>query len=127
MSIIKKASKLARKTIVSDEALNTTVAPVIDMIGKTLSDNVKVPDLLGVEVQEAKRILEELGFIVSVLEKRKPNSKYSLYKVNEVVDMEYPKPNPLLKGVAKGSVVKIYFADEDVLKRSASWTSKLLN
>ncbi|WP_251314966.1 PASTA domain-containing protein [Floricoccus penangensis] len=122
---------MARRAVVSDEALAKVVSPVLDktsnMVEKTLDNNVKVPDVRGVNFEEAKNILESMGFIVSVLEKRTPHKDYAKYRVNEIVDMEYPKPNPLLKGISRGSVVKIFTADEDILMKSNSWRRKFID
>lgn len=131
MSLIKNLGKVARKTIVGDEVLEKTVSPIVnksvDIIDKTLNDNIKVPDVLGINVDEAIVILETLGFKVSVLEVRTANKKYAKYKVREVVDMEYPKPNIILKGIPIGSVIKIFIADEEIIKKSNSWTHKLFD
>ena len=77
MSIIGKVGKLARQAVVSDSLLEKTVSPLVNKsvegIENTLNNNVKVPDVLGINSVEAKDILEKLGFHVSVLEVRKPN------------------------------------------------------
>ena len=127
MALAGKAAKFLRKTIVSDKTINKTVTPLVSMVDKKISDNIKVPDVLGIEVEEAKEILESVGFRVSILEMRKPNKKYANYKSKEVVDMEYPKPNAILKGIPRGSVVKIYIADESIIKKSRSWMRNVID
>lgn len=131
MSIIRKIGKAARQTVVGDDLLEKTISPVInksvDALEKTLNDNVKVPDVLGVDSEEAKSILENLGFHVSLLDVRTPNKKYAKYKVGEIVDMDYPKPNSILKGIPRGSVVKIFVANEEIIKKSNSWIRKIVD
>lgn len=131
MSIIGKVGKLARQAVVSDSLLEKTVSPLVNKsvegIENTLNNNVKVPDVLGINSVEAKDILEKLGFHVSVLEVRKPNKKYAKYNVGEIVDMEFSKPNVVLGGIPRGSVVKIFVADEEIISKSGSWMRKVLD
>ena len=131
MSIIGKVGKLARQAVVSDSLLEKTVSPLVnksvERIENTLNNNVKVPDVLGINSVEAKDILEKLGFHVSVLEVRKPNKKYAKYKVGEIVDMELSKPNVVLGGIPRGSVVKIFVAEEKIISKSGSWMRKVLD
>lgn len=131
MSIIGKVGKLARQAVVSDSLLEKTVSPLVNKsvegIENTLNNNVKVSDVLGINSVEAKDILEKLGFHVSVLEVRKPNKKYAKYKVGEIVDMEFSKPNVVLGGIPRGSVVKIFVADEEIISKSGSWMRKVLD
>ena len=82
---------------------------------------------MGINSVEAKDILEKLGFHVSVLEVKEPNKKYTKYKVGEIVDMEFSKPNVVLGGIPRGSVVKIFVADEEIISKSGSWMRKVLD
>ena len=122
---------MARQSIVSDDTVQKVISPVVqkttEVVEKTIDNNVKVPNVLGMQAQEAKDVLESLGLKVSILKQRTPNKKYAKYESGEVIEMEYDTPSLILKGVHKGSLVKIYIADEEVLTKSKSWRYKLLS
>ena len=41
--------------------------------------------------------------------------------------MEFSKPNVVLGGIPRGSVVKIFVADEEIISKSGSWMRKVLD
>ena len=131
MGLIKNLGKMARQSLVSDDTVHAVISPIVqkttEAVEKTVDNNAKVPNVLGMQAKEAKDVLESLGLKVSILQQRTPNKKYAQYAPGEVVEMEYDTPSLILKGVHKGSLVKIYTADESVLTKSRSWRYKLLS
>lgn len=73
---------------------------------------VSIPNLIDVDVQQAKEILEGLGLrAITVL--AKPNKKYIKADVNEVVAM-----TPRSGKVQPGTLVKVYYVDAFVIEES---------
>ena len=73
---------------------------------------ISIPNLLDVDVQQAKELLEDLGLQVIVL-LAKPNKKYAKADPGEVVAMM-----PRSGKVRPGSLVKLYYADAFVIDES---------
>ena len=73
---------------------------------------VAIPNLLDVDVQQAKEHLEGLGLQVIVL-LAKPNKRYAKADAGEVVAML-----PRSGKVRPGSLVKLYYVDDHVVEES---------
>ncbi len=73
---------------------------------------VAIPNLLDVDVQQAKEHLEGLGLQVIVL-LAKPNKRYTKADAGEVVAMM-----PRSGKVRPGSLVKLYYVDDHVVEES---------
>ena len=73
---------------------------------------VAIPNLLDVDVQQAKEHLEGLGLQVIVL-LAKPNKRYTKADAGEVVAML-----PRSGKVRPGSLVKLYYVDDHVVEES---------
>ena len=73
---------------------------------------VAIPNLLDVDVQQAKKHLEGLGLQVIVL-LAKPNKRYAKADAGEVVAML-----PRSGKVRPGSLVKLYYVDDHVVEES---------
>ncbi|MGT2800139.1 PASTA domain-containing protein [Streptococcus sp. zg-86] len=77
----------------------------IDHIGKK-----EVPNVIELDLAEAKKHLTDMGFRVSAV-LLKPERKYAKKRYNEVVDYS---PG----WVEKKGLVKIYYVDEEVVEAS---------
>ena len=131
MSIIGKVGKLARQAVVSDSLLEKTVSPLVNKsvegIENTLNNNVKVPDVLGINSVEAKDILEKLGFHVSVLEVGNLIKNIRNTRLEKLWIWNFLNLMLFLGGIPRGSVVKIFVADEEIISKSGSWMRKVLD
>ena len=79
-----------------------------------------LPDVTQLPIDQGKEYLKELGFHVVVL-LAKPKARYMTEEVGEIVAMQ-PKPGK----VTKGSLVKLYYVTEEVIKASQE-TGDLVN
>lgn len=73
---------------------------------------VTVPNLIDVDVHDAKKFLEKLGLqVIPIL--AKPDKKYAKADVNEVVAMK-----PRSGKVQPGTLVKVYYVDDYIIEES---------
>lgn len=101
------------------EAVGGTVREVAPLIEKSMDRRyekkqglVSLPNIVDIDVDEAKGILEELGFKVIVIQ-TKPNSRYAKSRNNEIV-ATIPKSGL----VEPGSLVKLYYVTDEVVEES---------
>ena len=77
-----------------------------------LAKEVSLPNVRGMDVLEAKKELEALGYRVA-LSQAYPNKGLVSKRVNQVLSMD-PKPNPLTT-IKVGSLIKLTYLDKDSL------------
>ena len=120
-NLLKNLNKLVDIIPDTTKIIGDTVqatAPIVDKAldrqhEKNLSQ-IQVPNVIDLDVEEAKRHLEETGFRVT-LTLVKPNKKYrqETTRDNEVVDM-IPKAGKF----DKGSLVKLYYINQEIIDAS---------
>ena len=120
-NLLKNLNKLVDIIPDTTKIIGDTVqaaAPIVDKAldrqhEKNLSQ-IQVPNVIDLDVEEAKRHLEEIGFRVT-LTLVKPNKKYrqETTRDNEVVDM-IPKAGKF----DKGSLIKLYYINQEIIDAS---------
>ena len=120
-NLLKNLNKLVDIIPDTTKIIGDTVqaaAPILDKAldrqhEKNLSQ-IQVPNVIDLDVEEAKRHLEEIGFRVT-LTLVKPNKKYrqETTRDNEVVDM-IPKAGKF----DKGSLIKLYYINQEIIDAS---------
>ncbi|HFI0862073.1 TPA: PASTA domain-containing protein [Streptococcus suis] len=120
-NLLKNLNKLVDIIPDTTKIIGDTVqaaAPIVDKAldrqhEKNLSQ-IQVPNVIDLDVEEAKRHLEEIGFRVT-LTLVKPNKKYrqETTRDNEVVDM-IPKAGKF----DKGSFIKLYYINQEIIDAS---------
>ena len=120
-NLLKNLNKLVDTIPDTTKIIGDTVqaaAPIVDKAldrqhEKNLSQ-IQVPNVIDLDVEEAKRHLEEIGFRVT-LTLVKPNKKYrqETTRDNEVVDM-IPKAGKF----DKGSLIKLYYINQEIIDAS---------
>lgn len=84
----------------------------IDRRHEHLQSLVPIPNLIDVDIDQAKQHLEKNGLsVIAIL--AKPNKRYAKADLGEVVAM-HPKSGKLLPG----GLVKLYYVDETVIEQS---------
>ena len=101
------------------ETINATIETSGPLIDKAMEHHyetkrnlIAVPNVIDMQVSDAKNYLESLGISVSTL-LEKPNRKLRMKSAGEVVNM-----NPKSGRVKVGSLIKIYYVDEMVIEES---------
>ncbi|MBS5747927.1 MAG: hypothetical protein KHW83_09095, partial [Streptococcus sp.] len=60
MGLIKNLGKMARQSLVSDDTVHAVISPIVqkttEAVEKTVDNNVKVPNVLGMQAMEAKDV-----------------------------------------------------------------------
>ena len=120
-NLLKNLNKLVDIIPDTTKIIGDTVqaaAPIVDKAldrqhEKNLSQ-IQVPNVIDLDVEEAKRHLEEIGFRVT-LTLVKPNKKYrqETTRDNEVVAM-IPKAGKF----DKGSLIKLYYINQEIIDAS---------
>ncbi|MGQ7625972.1 PASTA domain-containing protein [Streptococcus suis] len=120
-NLLKNLNKLVDIIPDTTKIIGDTVqaaAPILDKAldrqhEKNLSQ-IQVPNVIDLDVEKAKRHLEEIGFRVT-LTLVKPNKKYrqETTRDNEVVDM-IPKAGKF----DKGSLIKLYYINQEIIDAS---------
>ncbi|HEM3672526.1 TPA: PASTA domain-containing protein [Streptococcus suis] len=120
-NLLKNLNKLVDIIPDTTKIIGDTVqaaAPILDKAldrqhEKNLSQ-IQVPNVIDLDVEKAKRHLEEIGFRVT-LTLVKPNKKYrqETTRDNEVVDM-IPKAGKF----DKGSLIKLYYINQEIIDSS---------
>ena len=120
-NLLKNLNKLVDIIPDTTKIIGDTVqaaAPILDKAldrqhEKNLSQ-IQVPNVIDLDVEEAKRHLEEIGFRVT-LTLVKPNKKYrqETTRDNEVVAM-IPKAGKF----DKGSLIKLYYINQEIIDAS---------
>ena len=120
-NLLKNLNKLGDIIPDTTKIIGDTVqaaAPILDKAldrqhEKNLSQ-IQVPNVIDLDVEEAKRHLEEIGFRVT-LTLVKPKKKYrqETTRDNEVVDM-IPKAGKF----DKGSLIKLYYINQEIIDAS---------
>ncbi|WP_392452635.1 PASTA domain-containing protein [Streptococcus parasuis] len=120
-NLLKNLNKLVDIIPDTTKIIGDTVqaaAPIVDKAldrqhEKNLSQ-IQVPNVIDLDVEKAKRHLEEIGFRVT-LTLVKPNKKYrqETTRDNEVVDM-IPKAGKF----DKGSLIKLYYINQEIIDAS---------
>ena len=120
-NLLKNLNKLVDTIPDTTKIIGDTVqaaAPIVDKAldrqhEKNLSQ-IQVPNVIDLDVEEAKRHLEEIGFRVT-LTLVKPKKKYrqETTRDNEVVDM-IPKAGKF----DKGSLIKLYYINQEIIDAS---------
>ncbi|MFM1525334.1 MULTISPECIES: hypothetical protein [Helcococcus] len=106
---IKDNPEIAMETL---KVASSAVAGVFLGIKNTKDKYVKVPDVRDLLISDAEKVLSDLGFDVHVI-LDKPNAKYANERIEEVT-----KILPNSKKLVKGSLIKIYYLDEDGVEES---------
>lgn len=76
------------------------------------TDYVEVPNIIDLDIKEAEKILEDLGFVTHrVL--LNPKSRYYNQRVDTVI-----KTVPKSSKLKEGCHIKLYYIDKEVLKKS---------
>lgn len=83
---------------------------VNDIVVELSKQEVPLPDVVGLSLEEARELLEKMGYYVSALP-AKPNKKYAETAIHQVLSMS-PNPQFTLTPPKKGSLVKLYYLDE---------------
>ncbi|HFU3863001.1 TPA: PASTA domain-containing protein [Streptococcus suis] len=120
-NLLKNLNKLVDIIPDTTKIIGDTVqaaAPIVDKAldrqhEKNLSQ-IQVSNVIDLDVEEAKRHLEEIGFRIT-LTLVKPNKKYrqETTRDNEVVDM-IPKAGKF----DKGSLIKLYYINQEIIDAS---------
>ena len=120
-NLLKNLNKLVDIIPDTTKIIGDTVQATVPILDKALDrqheknlSQIQVPNVIDLDVEEAKRHLEETGFRVT-LTLVKPNKKYrqETTRDNEVVDM-IPKAGKF----DKGSLVKLYYINQEIIDAS---------
>lgn len=120
-NLLKNLNKLVDIIPDTTKIIGDTVQPATPIVDKALDrqheknlSQIQVPNVIDLDVEEAKRHLEEIGFRVT-LTLVKPNKKYrqETTRDNEVVDM-IPKAGKF----DKGSLIKLYYINQEIIDAS---------
>ena len=120
-NLLKNLNKLVDIIPDTTKIIGDTVQAAVPILDKALDrqheknlSQIQVPNVIDLDVEEAKRHLEEIGFRVT-LTLVKPNKKYrqETTRDNEVVDM-IPKAGKF----DKGSLVKLYYINQEIIDAS---------
>ena len=115
-NLLKNLNKLGDIIPDTTKIIGDTVQAAVTILDKALDrqheknlSQIQVPNVIDLDVEEAKRHLEEIGFRVT-LTLVKPKKKYrqETTRDNEVVDM-IPKAGKF----DKGSLIKLYYINQD--------------
>lgn len=125
IDIVNKALNIIPDTteILSDTIKSTTplVEKAMDRRFESQQQLVDLPNLIDLNISEAKETLEELGFKVVTIA-AKADKKFSKNKAEELVKME-PKPGRVRQGI----VVKLYYVTEEIVEESKNLRSNTPN
>lgn len=108
-SIIPDTTAIINKTIDNSRPI---IEKHMDQRHEKQMSLIKIDNVLNLPLEEAKEHLERQGFVVSAI-LAKPSKKLAQVHLNEVVQM-IPKSGKHLKG----SLVKLYYVDLDVINAS---------
>ena len=120
-NLLKNLNKLVDIIPDTTKIIGDTVQATVPILDKALDrqheknlSQIQVPNVIDLDVEEAKRHLEETGFRVT-LTLVKPNKKYrqETTRDNEVVDM-IPKAGKF----DKGSLIKLYYINQEIIDAS---------
>ena len=120
-NLLKNLNKLVDIIPDTTKIIGDTVQAAVPILDKALDrqheknlSQIQVPNVIDLDVEEAKRHLEEIGFRVT-LTLVKPNKKYrqETTRDNEVVDM-IPKAGKF----DKGSLIKLYYINQEIIDAS---------
>lgn len=120
-NLLKNLNKLVDIIPDTTKIIGDTVQATVPILDKALDrqheknlSQIQVPNVIDLDVEEAKRHLEEIGFRVT-LTLVKPNKKYrqETTRDNEVVDM-IPKAGKF----DKGSLIKLYYINQEIIDAS---------
>lgn len=120
----KKYAKADSGEVVAMSPRNGKVPPatlvklyyVNDIVIELSKQEVSLPDVVGLPLDEARDLLEKMGYHVSSLP-AKPDKKYAETAIHQVLSMS-PNPQFNLMPPKKGSLVKLYYLDEIGQKNS---------
>ncbi|MGV3028191.1 PASTA domain-containing protein [Streptococcus hyovaginalis] len=108
-SIIPDTTAIINKTIDNSRPI---IEKHMDQRHEKQMSLIKIDNVVNLPLEEAKEHLERQGFVVSTI-LAKPSKKLAQVHLNEVVHM-IPKSGKHLKG----SLVKLYYVDLDVINAS---------
>ncbi|MDY3024573.1 PASTA domain-containing protein [Streptococcus hyovaginalis] len=108
-SIIPDTTAIINKTIDNSRPI---IEKHMDQRHEKQMSLIKIDNVVNLPLEEAKEHLERQGFVVSAI-LAKPSKKLAQVHLNEVVHM-IPKSGKHLKG----SLVKLYYVDLDVINAS---------
>ncbi|MFU2181785.1 PASTA domain-containing protein [Streptococcus hyovaginalis] len=108
-SIIPDTTAIINKTIDNSRPI---IEKHMDQRHEKQMSLIKIDNVVNLPLEEAKEHLERQGFVVSAI-LAKPSKKLAQVHLNEVVQM-IPKSGKHLKG----SLVKLYYVDLDVINAS---------
>ena len=120
-NLLKNLNKLVDIIPDTTKIIGDTVQATVPILDKALDrqheknlSQIQVPNVIDLDVEEAKRHLEEIGFRVT-LTLVKPNKKYrqETTRDNEVVAM-IPKAGKF----DKGSLIKLYYINQEIIDAS---------
>ena len=120
-NLLKNLNKLVDIIPDTTKIIGDTVQAAVPILNKALDrqheknlSQIQVPNVIDLDVEEAKRHLEEIGFRVT-LTLVKPNKKYrqETTRDNEVVAM-IPKAGKF----DKGSLIKLYYINQEIIDAS---------
>ncbi len=108
-SIIPDTTAIINKTIDNSRPI---IEKHMDQRHEKQMSLIKIDNVVNLPLEEAKEHLERQGFVVSAI-LAKPSKKLAQVRLNEVVQM-FPKSGKHLKG----SLIKLYYVDLDVINAS---------